>query len=165
MPSPWSFSFEPLFVALAAAAVTLYVRAWRAAPGPWWRAASFAGGVAPLNETGAAFSPRRDCSVSHFSTLFLSVAISPVRPSSSVWSSAVRPLSVTDCAINSSNRADFSVYCVRAAVSCSDALTIPLPVTCPETPGDLVVRDGRPSVPNRAGGRASRDLMSEMDAC
>jgi putative membrane protein len=46
MPSPWSFSFEPLFLALAALAVVLYVRAWRSAPGAWWRAAAFAGGVA-----------------------------------------------------------------------------------------------------------------------
>ena len=45
MPSPWSFSFEPLFVVLAAAAVLLYVRAWRRAPGPAWRAWSFAAGV------------------------------------------------------------------------------------------------------------------------
>ena len=55
MPSPWSFSFEPLFVVLAAVAVALYVRAWRDAPGPWWRAASFAGGVALV--VGALNSP------------------------------------------------------------------------------------------------------------
>ncbi len=54
-PSPWSFSFEPLFVALAAAAVVLYVRAWRRAPGPWWRAASFAAGIALI--VGALNSP------------------------------------------------------------------------------------------------------------
>ena len=55
MPSPWSFSFEPLFLVLAAVAVALYVRAWRGAPGPWWRAASFAGGIALV--VGALNSP------------------------------------------------------------------------------------------------------------
>ena len=46
MPSPWSFTFEPLFVLLAAAAVALYVRAWRRSPGPAWRAWCFGAGVA-----------------------------------------------------------------------------------------------------------------------
>jgi cytochrome c oxidase assembly factor CtaG len=46
MPSPWSFSFEPLFVALAAVAVVLYARAWRREPGPAWRAWCFGTGVA-----------------------------------------------------------------------------------------------------------------------
>ena len=55
MPSPWSFSFEPLFLVLAAVAVALYVRAWRAGPGPWWRAVSFAGGIALV--VGALNSP------------------------------------------------------------------------------------------------------------
>ena len=55
MPSPWSFSFEPLFVALAAVAAVLYVRAWRRAPGAWWRAASFAAGLALV--VGALNSP------------------------------------------------------------------------------------------------------------
>ena len=55
MPSPWSFSFEPLFLVLAAVAVVLYVRAWRRAPGPWWRAATFAGGIALV--VGALNSP------------------------------------------------------------------------------------------------------------
>jgi cytochrome c oxidase assembly factor CtaG len=43
MPSPWSFTFEPLFAVLAAAAVWLYVRAWRAADPrpPRWRAVAF----------------------------------------------------------------------------------------------------------------------------
>ena len=45
MRSPWSFSFEPLFVVLAVAAVALYVRAWRAAPGARWRAWSFGAGI------------------------------------------------------------------------------------------------------------------------
>ncbi len=46
MPSPWSFTFEPLFVLLGAVAVVLYVRAWRRASGPAWRAWSFGAGVA-----------------------------------------------------------------------------------------------------------------------
>lgn len=55
MPSPWSFSFEPLFVALAAVAAVLYLRGWRRAPGAWWRAASFAAGLALV--VGALNSP------------------------------------------------------------------------------------------------------------
>jgi putative membrane protein len=55
MPSPWRFSFEPVFVVLAAAAVVLYVRAWRRAPGEWWRAVSFALGIALV--VGALNSP------------------------------------------------------------------------------------------------------------
>ena len=55
MPSPWSFSFEPVFVVLAAVAAVLYVRAWRRAPGSWWRAASFAAGIALV--VGALNSP------------------------------------------------------------------------------------------------------------
>lgn len=46
-PSPWSFTFEPLFVALGAAATWSYVRARRAehpAP-PLWRACLFGSGV------------------------------------------------------------------------------------------------------------------------
>jgi putative membrane protein len=54
-PSPWSFSFEPVFVVLGAVAVVLYVRAWRRAPGSWWRAACFAGGIALI--VGALNSP------------------------------------------------------------------------------------------------------------
>ena len=46
MPSPWSFTFEPLFVALAVAAVVVYARAWRRAPGPAWRMWCFGGGIA-----------------------------------------------------------------------------------------------------------------------
>jgi len=46
MPSPWSFTFEPLFVLLGAVAAVLYVRAWRRAPGPAWRAWCFGAGVA-----------------------------------------------------------------------------------------------------------------------
>lgn len=45
-PSPWSLTFEPAFVVLAAIAVVLYARAWRREPGPGWRAWCFAGGVA-----------------------------------------------------------------------------------------------------------------------
>jgi putative membrane protein len=46
VPSPWSFTFEPLFVALAALAVASYVRAWRRSPGPAWRAWCFGAGIA-----------------------------------------------------------------------------------------------------------------------
>jgi len=46
MPSPWSFTFEPLFVLLGAVAVVLYARAWRREPGPAWRAWCFGAGVA-----------------------------------------------------------------------------------------------------------------------
>ena len=46
MPSPWSFTFEPLFVVLGAVAVVLYARAWRREPGPAWRAWCFGAGVA-----------------------------------------------------------------------------------------------------------------------
>ena len=45
MPSPWSFTFEPLFVALAALAAGLYMRAWRRAPGARRRAWCFAAGL------------------------------------------------------------------------------------------------------------------------
>ena len=55
MPSPWSFSFEPAFVVLAAVAVVLYLRAWRRTPAPWWRAASFSGGIVLV--VGALNSP------------------------------------------------------------------------------------------------------------
>ena len=54
-PSPWSFSFEPLYLLLAAVAVALYVRAWRRSPGSAWRAASFAAGL--LLVVGALNSP------------------------------------------------------------------------------------------------------------
>ena len=46
MLSPWSFTFEPAFLVLAAVAVVLYVRAWRRAPGPGWRAWCFGAGIA-----------------------------------------------------------------------------------------------------------------------
>lgn len=55
MPSPWSFTFEPLFVVLVAAAVALYVRAWRRAPGPAWRAWCFGAGMVLV--VGALNSP------------------------------------------------------------------------------------------------------------
>ncbi len=54
-PSPWSFTFEPLFLVLAAVAVVLYVRAWRRAPGPLWRAWCFGAGVVLV--VGALNSP------------------------------------------------------------------------------------------------------------
>jgi cytochrome c oxidase assembly factor CtaG len=55
MRSPWSFTFEPLFVALAALAVVLYVRAWRRAPGPAFRAWCFGAGIVLV--VGALNSP------------------------------------------------------------------------------------------------------------
>src|SRR5262245_44200950 len=45
MPSPWSVRFEPAFVVLGAIAAVLYVRAWRRAPGPAWRALCFGAGL------------------------------------------------------------------------------------------------------------------------
>ena len=45
-PSPWSFSFEPLYLALSLAAGALYLRAWRRAPGETWRAVCFGAGLA-----------------------------------------------------------------------------------------------------------------------
>jgi cytochrome c oxidase assembly factor CtaG len=51
--SPTDFSFEPLFLALPAAAAVVYARAARRDPPPAWRAAAFGGGLflvaAPLN--------------------------------------------------------------------------------------------------------------------
>jgi putative membrane protein len=44
-PSPTSFTFEPLFLGLAALACVAYVRAWRREQAPWWRAAVFAAGL------------------------------------------------------------------------------------------------------------------------
>jgi putative membrane protein len=55
MPSPWSFTFEPLFLVLGAVAVVVYARAWRRSPGPAWRAWCFAGGVTLV--VGALNSP------------------------------------------------------------------------------------------------------------
>lgn len=46
-PSPWSPTFEPLFVVLGGAAILAYVRAWRheASKPPAWRAVLFGAGV------------------------------------------------------------------------------------------------------------------------
>jgi cytochrome c oxidase assembly factor CtaG len=55
MPSPWSFTWEPLFVVLAGVAVVLYGSAWRAAPAPAWRAWCFGAGIALV--LGALNSP------------------------------------------------------------------------------------------------------------
>jgi putative membrane protein len=54
-PSPWSFTFEPLFLVLAGVAAVLYLRAWRRAPGPPWRAWCFGAGVVLV--VGALNSP------------------------------------------------------------------------------------------------------------
>lgn len=45
MPSPWSFTFEPLFVLAGASATWLYARSWRRERPPAWRAVLFAAGV------------------------------------------------------------------------------------------------------------------------
>ena len=55
MPSPWAFTFEPVFVLLAAVAAVLYARAWRREPGSAWRAVCFAAGIALV--VGALNSP------------------------------------------------------------------------------------------------------------
>jgi cytochrome c oxidase assembly factor CtaG len=55
VPSAWSFTFEPLFLVLAAVAVVVYARAWRRAPGPAWRAWCFGAGIALI--VGALNSP------------------------------------------------------------------------------------------------------------
>ena len=46
MQSPWSVTFEPFFLVLAAVAAALYARAWRHAPGRAWRAWCFGAGIA-----------------------------------------------------------------------------------------------------------------------
>ena len=66
-PSPWSVRLEPVFVLLAVAAAVLYARAWRRAPGPWWRAACFAAGL--LLVVGALNSPLGTIAV-HYLVLF-----------------------------------------------------------------------------------------------
>jgi len=55
MPSPWSFSFEPVFVVLAVVAAVLYARTWRREPGSAWRAWCFGAGLALV--VGALNSP------------------------------------------------------------------------------------------------------------
>jgi putative membrane protein len=54
-PDPYSFTFEPLFLALAAVALALFARAARRESVPWWRATLFALGV--LLVAGALNSP------------------------------------------------------------------------------------------------------------
>jgi putative membrane protein len=44
-PSPTSFTFEPLFLALAAVAALVYLRAWRREGAPGWRAWLFCSGL------------------------------------------------------------------------------------------------------------------------
>jgi putative membrane protein len=55
MPSPWSVRLEPEFLVLAVVAAVIYVRAWRRAPGPTWRAWCFGAGVVLV--AGALNSP------------------------------------------------------------------------------------------------------------
>ncbi len=45
MPSPWSFTFEPLFAVAGAVAAWLYARAWREERPPAWRTVLFGAGV------------------------------------------------------------------------------------------------------------------------
>ncbi len=54
-PSPWRFSFEPVFVVLAVLAGWWYLRAWRATPGERWRPWVF--GAGGLLVVGALNSP------------------------------------------------------------------------------------------------------------
>lgn len=48
MPSPWAFTFEPLFVLLGAAALFAYVRAWRRERAGALRLAAFSSGIAAI---------------------------------------------------------------------------------------------------------------------
>jgi cytochrome c oxidase assembly factor CtaG len=54
-PEPYSWTFEPLFLALAVVAAVLYWRAARRERPPWWRVASFGIGLALV--AGALNSP------------------------------------------------------------------------------------------------------------
>jgi putative membrane protein len=45
MPSPWSFTFEPLFMLLGAAVLAVYIRAWRREDASGLRLAAFTAGV------------------------------------------------------------------------------------------------------------------------
>lgn len=54
-PSPWRFSFEPVFLVTAALACWLYGRAWRASPGERWRPWVFGVGIGLV--VGALNSP------------------------------------------------------------------------------------------------------------
>lgn len=60
-PAPSSFSFEPLFLALALVAGALYVRAARAERAPWWRYALFGSGL--LLVAGSVNSPLQTIAV------------------------------------------------------------------------------------------------------
>jgi cytochrome c oxidase assembly factor CtaG len=65
MPSPWSFTFEPLYAVLGAVAVWLYVRAWRAAAPrpPGWRGWMFGAGVGLI--VAALNSPLETIAIEH----------------------------------------------------------------------------------------------------
>lgn len=55
-PSPWSFTFEPLFAVVAVVAAALWIRARKREDAmPWWRTASFFAGLAVI--VGALNSP------------------------------------------------------------------------------------------------------------
>jgi putative membrane protein len=69
MPSPWSITYEPVFVVLAAVAVALYVRAWRRRPGPGWRAACFGTGIALI--VGALNSPLETIAIQYLVLIHL----------------------------------------------------------------------------------------------
>jgi len=63
MTSPWSFTFEPLYVALGAIALWLYVPAWRRERPDAWRAILFGAGV--LLIVGALNSPLETIAVEY----------------------------------------------------------------------------------------------------
>ena len=50
-PPAWSFSFEPIFLAVPAAAAIAYARAWPAWRGPGWKPVAFGSGLAIIAAT------------------------------------------------------------------------------------------------------------------
>jgi cytochrome c oxidase assembly factor CtaG len=62
-PAPSSFSFEPLYLALAVVAAALYVRAAREERPPWWRLALFSLGLVLV--VGALNSPLETIAVNY----------------------------------------------------------------------------------------------------
>lgn len=63
MASPWSFTFEPLYVALGAIGLWLYMRAWRRERAGAWRAILFGAGT--LLIVGALNSPLETIAVEY----------------------------------------------------------------------------------------------------